>query len=88
MEGRHPKKYKIEIADNNTANSFEEVAVKSGPIHYKFNKARKFRVIKFTIVEPDILPKRAMHSWCIYDVVFTEARLFGRWWKVPIGANH
>ena len=80
-EGRHPLKYCLEIARANSINDFESLGVKDGPIDYRFDKPRKFRVVKFTIVEPDILPDSVWHSWCIYDVQFEEVRLFGRWWK-------
>lgn len=87
MGGRHPKKYRIEIAKNEAMDSFEDKGIYCGPIHRKFEKPCKFRVIKFTIVEPDILPNNEPHSWCVYDVIFKEARLFGRLWNVPIGVG-
>jgi len=85
MEGRYPKKYRIEIAKSDAMDSLENLGEYDGPIHHKFKKSRKFRVVKFTIVEPDILEGGGMHSWCIYDVIFTEVRFLR--WKVPIGAK-
>jgi len=85
-EGRYPRKYRLEIAQANSINSFEDLGVKEGPIDFSFKKPRKFRVVKFTIASPDVLPNGAWHSWCIYDVRFTEARLFGKLWKPEIGA--
>ena len=86
FEGRYPRKYRLEVATNNSINNFEDLGVHNGPIDYKFPKPRKFRIVKFTIEEPDILPDGAWHSWCIYDVRFTEVRLFGKIWKPEIGA--
>ena len=80
--GRAPKKYKIEIATNDTIDRFRDLGIYSdSPMDIKLPHAKKFRVVKFTIIEPDILPNNAWHSWCIYDVRFTEARLFGNWFK-------
>ena len=76
-ENRYPKKYRIQICRDDSTD-FQDLGVQNGPIDYKFPKPRKFKVVKITIVEPDILTDNAMHSWCIYELQFWETRLF-RW---------
>lgn len=78
-EKRYPKKYRIEVANNDAIDSFKDLGEPAGPIDYRFSKPQKFRVVKFTITEPDILPNNAPHSWCIYDVRFYEVRIPKIW---------
>jgi hypothetical protein len=86
-EGRYPKKYRIEVANNANIDSFEDLGEYSSPIDLRLPKPKKVRVVKFTITEPNILPDNAPLSWCVYEVRFTEVRLFSRWLKWTIKAR-
>ena len=84
---RYPKKYSIEIEPDKDDEGPKLVGEFNGPIDYKFPKPRKFRTIQFTITEPDIPSEGVMHSWCVYEVCFWEARLFElRWptWRIMV----
>jgi len=83
-EGRYPKEYRIEVAKEGDINGFEDLGIHNGPIDYYFPKPHKFRVVKFTIVEPDIPLEGQKKSWCVYELRFWEARLLLRWptWRI------
>jgi hypothetical protein len=85
--GRDPKKYKIEVFTDEKIDTPQELGeYTNSPIDIKLHPPRKFRKVKFTIIEPDILPNNAKHSWCIYEVRFWKARLLLRWptWRIQV----
>jgi len=83
---RMPKKYKVEIARDKLPVMYEDRGDFSSHL-VRFDNPQKFRHIKFTNIDPDILanlPKDTIHSWCIYGVRFYERRLGVVSWPIKV----
>jgi hypothetical protein len=74
---RYPIKWALEIKRTDDS-EWEKLCEREGLIEYTFEKPTKFIKLQLKIILPRLAPKGEMKSWCIYDILLTEKRFYGK----------